>query len=98
MAESERLAQALKKDQGIAVRNVVINQVLDDDDKATEYVEAVCKSQAKCIDDLRRVALTSSASAGGGGGTGVDVTTVPWLDVETTTVYGLRALGVCLLG
>jgi len=87
MAESERLVQALQQDQEIAVRNLIINQVLTDDQVAASYIQGIASVQKRCLHDLE------SAVHGGS----IAVTKVPWLDVETTSVFGLRVLGTLLL-
>ena len=54
MAESERLVTALGE-QEIAVRNIVVNQVLSDQDAASQYVERLSKGQGKCVAELEEV-------------------------------------------
>eukprot|EP00614_Pseudopedinella_elastica_P014875 CAMPEP_0172583242 /NCGR_PEP_ID=MMETSP1068-20121228/2841_1 /TAXON_ID=35684 /ORGANISM="Pseudopedinella elastica, Strain CCMP716" /LENGTH=791 /DNA_ID=CAMNT_0013376951 /DNA_START=116 /DNA_END=2491 /DNA_ORIENTATION=+ len=98
IAESERLVKALGEEH-IAVRNVVVNQVLrpasSDVEGQSTYIDRLRDAQGPCVSELRAI-----AKAGSGSGTrkaDLEVTQVPWLDVEARSVYGLRALGQCLV-
>ena len=59
------------------------------------YIDRLRDAQGPCVSELRAI-----AKAGSGSGTrkaDLEVTQVPWLDVEARSVYGLRALGQCLV-
>lgn len=84
MAESERLAQSLRKD-GVYTRNLVINQVIPDSSAAT-FVDRIVDAQDDCIEQLTRAGEEKN----------IMVTRVPSFDVEVRGVYGLRAMGASL--
>jgi arsenite-transporting ATPase len=109
MAETERLVGSLKQ-EAIAVKHVVVNQVLKSQDTkekrqtqsssssptptsnaAMGYMDRLRREQGRCCEELREVA--EKADGGGDSETHIDVTEVPWLDVEARSVYGLRAVG-----
>ena len=66
-------------------------QVLSDQDAASQYVERLSKGQGKCVAELEEVARQHKVL------NDITLTKVPWLDAETRSVYGLRALGQALL-
>lgn len=74
----------------IKVRNVVVNQVLKDDgsDVAT-FVSHLSDGQESAIADLSRAmeAIPSPPS----------ITTIPYLDTEPRTIYGLKVLADLLV-
>ena len=70
---------------GIAVQRGVLNRLIPPDAEEA-YVTQLAKGQATCLGELRELADRSL----------VDVTEVPFFDVEVRNVYGLRALGAAL--
>eukprot|EP00613_Pedinella_sp_CCMP2098_P075329 CAMPEP_0171912298 /NCGR_PEP_ID=MMETSP0993-20121228/10973_1 /TAXON_ID=483369 /ORGANISM="non described non described, Strain CCMP2098" /LENGTH=815 /DNA_ID=CAMNT_0012546069 /DNA_START=46 /DNA_END=2493 /DNA_ORIENTATION=+ len=96
VAETERLVLALEE-ESIAVKHVVVNQVLRPQEDnpvpgAESYVERLRREQGKCVAQLRTIANEESKEV-----SPIDVTEVPWLDVEARSVYGLRVIGNFLL-
>ncbi|CAM9691052.1 unnamed protein product [Scytosiphon promiscuus] len=89
IAESKRLLEALNT-QGIAVRNIVVNQIVSPD-SSPEYVARLHKGQSACIKRLQKLA------DGTGDGT-LDVSPVPFFDMEVAGVYPLRYLGTAAYG
>lgn len=77
VAESRRLVQSLK-DEGIAVRGIVCNQVVQDA-SSSAYISTRRAGQQACIASLRRAA-----------GDGLEFTEVPYVDTEITGLYGLK--------
>lgn len=80
LAETERLVEALKE-QDVAIRRVVINQVLGEEVSQGYWARLRAGQQVALADVERAVA------AGG-----VQVTEVPYFDTEMKTVYALRVL------
>lgn len=76
VAESRRLVQSLSK-EGIAVRGIVCNQVVQDA-SSSQYITTRRAGQQACITALRR-------SAGE-----LEFTEVPYVDTEITGLYGLK--------
>ena len=87
--ESVRLLNDLTfeaPDMPIKVRNVVVNQVLEDDGNDIEvFLKRVESGQKTCINDLKRSADKK------------EITLVPYLDTEPRGIYGLKALSYELL-
>ena len=77
VAESRRLVQSLKS-EGIAVRGIVCNQVVQDA-SSSAYISTRRAGQQACIASLRRAA-----------GDGLEFTEVPYVDTEITGLYGLK--------
>eukprot|EP00752_Nemacystus_decipiens_P006686 g6013.t1 len=88
IAESKRLLEALNT-QGVAVRNIVVNQVVSPD-SGPEYVSRLHKGQTACIDRLQKLA--------DGKGGKLDISPVPFFDMEVAGVYPLRYLGTAAYG
>ncbi|KAI0563928.1 Anion-transporting ATPase [Gracilaria domingensis] len=84
MAESERLAKSLKQD-GVCVKNLIINQVIGEA-AAGAFVNRVMENQNKCIGELRSM----------GGEMDIELTEVPYFDVEVRGTYGLQAMAQSL--
>ena len=96
-AETERLLHSLE-DDGILVRRVVVNQLLekaqltsatDEQSRVAEadvYLSRLRAGQRVALEQLRALAGTS----------GVPLVQVPYFDYEVRTVYGLRAVGTFL--
>ena len=93
-AETRRLLQALQE-ESIAVRRVIINQVIPQQGAegadaptvaaATDaYLNRLRQGQQASLRELQQVAQTS----------GVDLISVPYFDTEVRTVYGLRLIGM----
>eukprot|EP00904_Undaria_pinnatifida_P003458 jgi/Undpi1/13112/HiC_scaffold_8.g02774.m1 len=93
IAESKRLLAALNT-QGVAVRNIVVNQVVDASVGA-DYVSRLHKGQAACLQRLQK--LADGKGVGGGAGT-LDVSPVPFFDMEVAGVYPLRYMGTAAYG
>lgn len=83
--ESKRLIQKLW-DEGIWVRHVIVNQVLEEGDDGTiaKYLERIRKGQA------REISFATEQIADE---FGLSVSVVPRFDTEVRGVYGLEALG-----
>ena len=84
LTESERLLLALR-DEGIAVRSAIVNRLINED-AADSYLEQLAKGQQGCLGELNELAARCD----------VDVTPVPYFDVEVCSAYGLRAMGAAL--
>ena len=84
LTESERLLLALR-DEGIAVRSAIVNRLINED-AADSYLEQLAKGQQGCLGELNELAARCD----------VDVTPVPYFDVEVRSAYGLRAMGAAL--
>lgn len=82
MVESERLVKSLKKD-GVAVRNLVINQVVSDG-SAGAFVQRIVAEQGKCMRELEKCCVDKN----------IVMVEVPYFDVEVRGVYGLKAMAV----
>ena len=76
VAESRRLVQSLQK-EGIAIRGIVCNQVVQDA-SSSAYITTRRAGQQSCIASLRRAAGN------------VEFTEVPYVDTEITGLYGLK--------
>jgi len=86
LLESRRLLAALRKD-GVAVRHVVLNRLVEPEDEAgARFVERLARGHAKCLARAREMAAAR----------GMAVTAVPFFDTEVTGPPGLRALGTAL--
>lgn len=83
MAETERLIETLS-DGRIEVRNLIVNQVIEDNNEGLRYARRLWKAQQKCVEELRAF-------------DDVDVVEVPWMDEEVKGVHGLRAIAKVLL-
>lgn len=77
VAESRRLVESLTK-EGIAVRGIVCNQVVQDA-SSSQYITTRRAGQQASIAALRRSA-----------GEGLEFTEVPYVDTEITGLYGLK--------
>jgi len=84
VTESERLVLALRE-QGIAVRRGVVNRLIAEEADAA-YLTQLAKGQQKCLAELADLAERAD----------VQLTSVPYFDVEVRSVYGLRALSAAL--
>ncbi|CAN0365115.1 unnamed protein product, partial [Ectocarpus sp. 12 AP-2014] len=93
IAESKRLLEALNT-QGVAVRNIVVNQIVSPD-SGPEYVARLHKGQSACIDRLQKLA---DGAAGGAADGALDISPVPYFDMEVAGVYPLRFLGTAAYG
>jgi len=72
-------------DMPIKVRNVVVNQVLDDDDSnAGNFLSHIDRSQKESIEDLERAVSSSSPP--------IRITKARYLDTEPRGVFGLKIL------
>lgn len=85
VAETERLVEALKE-QDVAVRRVIVNQVLKADVKDA-YWDRLRAGQS--------VSLREAESLARGGG--VRLTKVPFFDTEMRSVYALRVLAKAII-
>ncbi|CAN0314600.1 unnamed protein product [Ectocarpus sp. 12 AP-2014] len=85
IAESKRLLEALNT-QGVAVRNIVVNQIVSPD-SGPEYVARLHKGQSACISRLQKLA---DGAAGGTADGALDISPVPYFDMEVAGVYPLR--------
>lgn len=92
-AESVRLVEGLDE-RGVAVRNIVVNQLLSDVADA-QFIERTVKAQEKCLADLRKMSVTAPLKAPGNVGP-VFVKEVPFFDTELQSVYALRSLSAVL--
>jgi arsenite-transporting ATPase len=99
--ESIRLLNDLtfgSPDWPIKVRNVVVNQVLDDDESvAREFLSHVARSQKTSIEELERAARSLLDSRQEGGARPPRITKASYLDTEPRGVYGLKILADELL-
>ena len=89
--ESMRLLNDLtfeSPDLPIKVRNVVVNQVLEESNAAV-FVDHVRTSQQKSIAALEQIAANASSKP--------TLTRVPYLDTEPRGVFGLKVLADALL-
>lgn len=84
MAESERLVKSLQRD-GVGVKNLVINMVLGES-SAGKFVRRVVDGQEACVEELNEA----------GEEKGIEMTEVPFFDVEVRGLYGLRAMADCM--
>uniref|UniRef100_A0A7S0W1Q8 ArsA/GET3 Anion-transporting ATPase-like domain-containing protein n=1 Tax=Hemiselmis tepida TaxID=464990 RepID=A0A7S0W1Q8_9CRYP len=82
-AETERLLPALIESE-VAVRHLVVNQLLRNTGESEAYLTRLYKEQQRCLKTIKE-----SPSLGGG----LAVTEVPRFDMEVVGVFGLRALG-----
>lgn len=89
IAESKRLLAALGE-QGVAVRNVVVNQVISPDSSA-EYVSRLHKGQAACLNRLGKLADKDESGS-------LDISPVQFFDMEVTGVYPLRYMAQTAFG
>ncbi|CAN8074668.1 unnamed protein product, partial [Agarophyton chilense] len=80
MAESERLVKSLREDE-VCVKNLIINQVIGEA-AAESFVKRVMANQSKCIEELRVV----------GDDLDIELTEVPYFDVEVRGTYALQAM------
>ncbi len=80
VAETERLVEALKE-QDVAVRRLVVNQVLAEHVKEG-YWNRLRAGQQVALADVGKAAAAA----------GVHLTEVPYFDTEMRTVYALRVL------
>jgi arsenite/tail-anchored protein-transporting ATPase len=75
----------------IKVRNIVVNQVLDDnDDNIQTFLSHIGTRQKRSMEDLQGFldALSSSSSSS----SGITLTRIPYLDTEPRGVFGLKAV------
>ncbi|CAN0206159.1 unnamed protein product [Ectocarpus sp. 6 AP-2014] len=93
IAESKRLLEALNT-QGVAVRNIVVNQIVSPD-SGPEYVARLHKGQSACIGRLQKLADGAAGAAADGA---LDISPVPYFDMEVAGVYPLRYLGTAAYG
>uniref|UniRef100_A0A7S2B6R7 ArsA/GET3 Anion-transporting ATPase-like domain-containing protein n=1 Tax=Octactis speculum TaxID=3111310 RepID=A0A7S2B6R7_9STRA len=85
LAETERLVESLISEE-VAVGNVVVNQLLDTT-TTDAYLERIVRGQDVCLGRLEKIAQDND----------LVLTSMPWLDVEARSVYGLRAFGQMLM-
>lgn len=64
-----------------------LNRQVVDPESTAEYVARLHKGQVQCLDRLRRFIDGSAGKAGGGT---LDVSQVPFFDMEVAGVYPLR--------
>ena len=107
VAETERLVSSLAS-SGIAVRHVVLNQVMPpppapppsafDGAKPPppSYADRLRQGQGACVGELRAIAKAAAGKATQEGD-GAAVTEVPWLGEEATGLAGLRELAKHLI-
>jgi len=83
-AETKRLLMSLQ-DDNIAVRRVIINQVIQQQtlENPNDYLTKIRQGQKSSINELENIANTNE----------VPLVLVPYLDTEVRTVYGLRVIG-----
>jgi len=78
-------------DMPIKVRNVVINQVLDDDDDGAKvFLDHIAQSQSGSIDELERTISSTSTIP-------IRITKARYLDTEPRGVFGLKVFADELL-
>ena len=97
--ESARLLNDLTfeaPDMPIKVRNVIVNQVLDNsqesEDEARVFLSHLEASQAKAISELERFADSDACTP-----SPPNITKIPYLDTEPRGVFGLKILASELL-
>ena len=91
--ESIRLLNDLtfeSPDLPIKVRNIVVNQVIQDEENAQIFLSNVERTQTAALADLTQFVATNPL-------TPVRITTVPYLDTEPRGVLGLQALAAELV-
>lgn len=83
-AETKRLLVSLQEDN-IAVRRVIINQVIQEQtlENPNDFLTKIRQGQKTSINELENVSNTNS----------VPLVLVPYFDTEVRTVYGLRVIG-----
>jgi anion-transporting ArsA/GET3 family ATPase len=83
-AETKRLLMSLQ-DDNIAVRRVIINQVIQQQtlENPNDYLTKIRQGQKSSINELENIANTNE----------VPLVIVPYFDTEVRTVYGLRVIG-----
>eukprot|EP01084_Bolivina_argentea_P232093 391245_1 len=85
-AESMRLVQSLR-DQEMAVRNLLINKVLEED-TTSAYIGRMARAQGKVEAETWQLGKDRNMS----------VTRVPLFDIEIRNIHGLRAMAGALFG
>ena len=92
-SETIRLLESLK-DESIAIRRLIINQVLptQNDGNGTQestdlasnaYLDRLRSGQKKSVEELQKLAAM----------TNTNLVQIPYFDMEVRTVYGLRVVG-----
>ena len=91
VSETTRLLDALEKEE-ILVRRLVVNQMVTaadaegGEEAANAYLDRLRAGQQRSLQELSRFAAAA----------GVEVSKVPYYDMELRTVYGLRMISSAL--
>jgi len=93
-AESQRLIKGLGS-RGVAVRNIIVNRVLSDEQATQAFLDRVKKGQDSSLGDIRRISTEVPLNARGDPPP-VRVLEVPFFDTELRNAFALRVLSSVL--